>query len=76
MTWALTIISLAGNALNCLRIKWCFIIWIACNIGWIAIDVTAGTYSRAVLDAVQVCFSVFGFIKWSETHGATTERDR
>lgn len=61
----LTIVSLIGNYLNCRRIKTCFILWIACNIGWICVDFNAQTYSRMILDAVQIGFSFYGYKNWS-----------
>ena len=64
MTWILTAISLIGNYLNCRRFRICFIIWFICNMGWLAYDVLNGVYSRAILDAVQSCFCVYGFIEW------------
>ena len=68
--WILTAVSLTGNMLNCMRIRMCFVIWIACNVGWAMVDITGKTYSRAILDVVQICFSVFGYIEWgkNESH--------
>lgn len=66
MTWFLTITSLLGNYLNCIKVRSCFVLWVACNIGWLIIDIRACTYSRAVLDVVQTGFSIFGYIKWGE----------
>lgn len=73
MMWALAIISLLGNLLNSLRIRACFLIWIACNIGWMMYDLRSGTYSRALLDFVQIGFSVFGFYKWGKRGQATRQ---
>jgi hypothetical protein len=64
--WVLTAASLTGNMFNCLRWRMCFMIWIVCNIGWTVIDVQNGAYSRAILDTVQICFSVFGYIEWGK----------
>lgn len=71
MMWTLSIISLIGNLLNSLKIRFCFLLWIICNIGWFVIDVSAGVYSRAMLDIIQIGFSIFGFYKWGEYGQAT-----
>ena len=60
----LTAVSLFGNYLNCRKKRICFLLWICCNIGWAAIDITTGSYSRAILDVVQIGFSVYGFREW------------
>lgn len=65
----LTIISLTGNYLNCRRIRACFIVWIICNIGWTAVDIINTAYSRAVLDVVQIGFSIYGFVMWRDKNG-------
>lgn len=66
ITWLLTILSLTGNWMNCRKIRSCFLLWIGCNIGWLAYDLAHGVISRAVLDSVQIGFSVFGFIEWGK----------
>ena len=62
----LTIISLLGNLLNCKKIVICFYIWIVCNIGWTIIDIKEKSYPRAILDIVQIGFSIYGIKKWKE----------
>lgn len=66
ITWILTAASLLGNFLNCIRVKECFLIWIACNFGWMIYDYKAGVMSRVFLDFVQSCLCVYGFWKWRE----------
>lgn len=66
MTWILTAISLFGNFLNCRRKRICFLLWIGCNVGWLMIDITNAVYSRAILDAVQIAFAVYGFKEWKK----------
>lgn len=65
----LTIISLCGTYLNCKKAKICFIIWIACNIGWTYIDFNSRVYSRMMLDIVQTAFCVYGYINWIDEKG-------
>lgn len=62
----LTVISLTGNYLNCRKKRVCFILWIACNVGWVCVDFNAGSYSRMMLDAVQICFSFYGYKHWGK----------
>ena len=62
----LTIISLLGNYLNCKKIIICFYVWILCNIGWCVIDIKEKSYSRALLDVVQIGFSIYGIKKWED----------
>ena len=66
ITWIITIGSLIGTWLNAKKKRFCFIIWIVCNIAWMIYDITYITYSRAVLDIVQTAFSVYGFIEWGK----------
>lgn len=61
----LTAVSLFGNYLNCRKVRCCFVIWIACNMGWMIIDITSGSYSRAVLDIVQTFFAIYGYKEWA-----------
>ena len=65
-TWALTAVSLIGTVLNVKKIKYCFYIWTVANILWLAYDIYTGLYSRAVLDAVHLCFAVWGIIAWGK----------
>ena len=60
----LTAVSLFGNFLNCRRKRVCFLLWIFCNIGWAIIDIAAASYSRAILDIVQIAFSLYGYREW------------
>ena len=66
MTWILTIIALAGTVANVKKLRICFILWTATNIGWLAYDLSQGLYSRALLDLVQLILAVWGFIAWKD----------
>lgn len=70
ITWILTAISLFGNWLNCRKLRVCFIVWILCNVGWLSYDLAGFVYARAVLDAVQIGFSIYGYINWRKTDGS------
>ncbi len=67
MTWVLTGISLCGNVLNCMQKRSGFILWIACNLGWMAFDIKTGVWARVALDAVQTALCVYGFYNWGKT---------
>lgn len=64
--YILTAACLVGTALNCKKIKYCFVIWFFANIGWLCYDIYTVQYYRAVLDFVQTCTAVWGFIEWSK----------
>lgn len=66
ITWMLTAISLAGNVLNCMKFRLCFIVWIVCNVGWTIYDASTGLYSRLTLDVVQTILCVFGYVSWGK----------
>ena len=70
ITWVLTAISLFGNWLNCRKLRICFIVWIFCNVGWLGYDFAGSVYARAVLDSVQIGFSVYGYINWRKADGS------
>jgi len=63
-TWAITVISLTGTVLNVRKNILCFYLWGAGNIAWLVFDLWSGLFSRAVLDAVQLAFAVWGIIEW------------
>ena len=66
ITWTLAVICLAGNVLNVKKIRFCFLIWMACNIVWIVYDVIHTNYARVLLDSVQIGFDLWGFITWKK----------
>ena len=65
-TWAVTILSLTGTALNVRKNIWCFYIWAVANVAWMGFDLWTGLYSRAVLDAVHLAFAIWGAIAWKK----------
>lgn len=64
----LTIGCLLGDYFNCKKIRICFIVWAICNVGWLCVDLINGAYSRMVLDAVQICFNLYGLKKWTKSN--------
>ena len=63
-TWITTALCLAGTVLNVKKNALCFWLWSIGNIAWLCFDVAIGTYSRALLDAVQLAFAVWGILAW------------
>lgn len=63
-TWTVTVVCLAGTILNVKKNIICFYLWSAGNVAWLTFDLWSGVYSRAVLDAVQLGFAVWGIYEW------------
>ena len=63
-TWTVTAVCLAGTILNVKKNIICFYLWSAGNVAWLTFDLWSGVYSRAVLDAVQLSFAVWGIYEW------------
>lgn len=70
-TWAITVLSLTGTALNVRKNIWCFYLWAVGNIAWLGFYLWSGLYSRAVLDAVHLAFAVWGAIAWRRKSPST-----
>jgi len=68
-TWIVTAACLVGTVLNVKKIKYCFHIWTVANLLWLAYDLYTGLYSRAVLDAVQLGFAIWGIAAWGKKEG-------
>ena len=62
--WLVTAVCLAGTVLNVKKVRWCFHLWAAGNIAWLAIDVHNRLYSRALLDLVQLALAIWGAAEW------------
>jgi nicotinamide riboside transporter PnuC len=63
-TWITTALCLTGTVLNVKKNALCFWLWSAGNIAWLCFDIATGTYSRALLDAVQLAFAIWGIFAW------------
>ena len=62
--WLTTAACLTGTILNVRKVRWCFHLWAAGNIAWLAMDLHNRLYSRAVLDLVQLILAVWGAVEW------------
>lgn len=65
VTWAITLVCLAGTVLNVKKNVACFYLWTVGNVAWLVFDAWNGLYSRASLDAVQLAFAIWGIVEWS-----------
>lgn len=63
-TWTVTAVCLIGTVLNVKKKILCFYLWGIGNIAWLTFDLWSGLFSRAVLDAVQFAFAVWGIVEW------------
>jgi len=68
-TWVITVLSLTGTVLNVRKNILCFYLWAVGNIAWLAFDLWSELYSRAVLDAVQLAFAIWGIVEWRKVKG-------
>jgi len=68
-TWVITVLSLTGTVLNVRKNILCFYLWAVGNIAWLAFDLWSELYSRAVLDAVQLAFAIWGIMEWRKAKG-------
>lgn len=64
MSWITTAVCLAGTVLNVKKMSACFTVWLIGNILWLIWDIHNGFTSRAVLDIVQGCMSIWGIRSW------------
>ena len=64
MTWVIAAVCLVGTVLNIKKKRLCFVLWTIGNIAWLIFDIASGLYSRALLDAVQLGFAVWGLFEW------------
>ncbi len=62
--WAVTVICLTGTVLNVKKNILCFYLWATGNIAWLVFDLSGDLYSRAILDAVQLVFALWGIAEW------------
>lgn len=65
ITWLITAVCLIGTLLNVKKNVLCFYLWAVGNIAWLVYDLLTGLYSRAMLDAIQLAFAVWGIMEWS-----------
>lgn len=64
--YILTILSLIGVILNIHKKRASFLIWIASNTCWAAIDFRAGLPAQGWLFVIYACLAVWGFFAWKK----------
>lgn len=62
--WGVSLLTICGSILNIKKINLCFWIWSLCNVFWLIFDIKNKTYSRAVLDLINLSTSVWGIVEW------------
>ncbi len=72
--WIATALSLFGIFLNAKGILWCWPVWLASNVFWLALGVSYGDPSMI---ASQFCFAglnVYGWRNWHLTNKKVVRR--
>jgi nicotinamide riboside transporter PnuC len=64
--WSFILISLVGYYLNAKKIKWCFILWVVCSIGWIIVSILNHEWALMTNFIMYLCFEIYGFIQWNK----------
>lgn len=64
LTWVLTCTSVTAVVLNIKKKRFSFLIFLAANAGWIAVNLAKGIPAQAALFVVYSGLSVWGFIEW------------
>jgi len=58
-------ITLAGSLLNAKKLRVGFLFWSVTNFYWIVRNLIIGEYAQSAVYAVNLCISVYGFVKWT-----------
>ena len=57
-------ITLVGSVLNARKLRIGFLFWSVTNFYWIVRNFMIGEYAQAAVYAVNLCISIYGFVKW------------
>lgn len=75
--WIVTLASLIGTIANLHKLRWCFHVWLVCNVCWAIYDVYKEAYPQAVLMAIYAVLAVWGMFKWKRIkHDSSTAKKR
>ena len=66
ITWMLTLLGIIGVILNIYKIRACFLVWIAGNVGWMIVDFHYGVYAQSALFGIYLILAVIGYIQWGK----------
>jgi nicotinamide riboside transporter PnuC len=64
--WSLTILSIIGTIMNAKLNKWCFIVYIIANTGWIGINMYCGLWQQIPMWIVYIIIGIYGWYTWSK----------
>lgn len=64
--WLVTLFSIIGTIANIHHKRYCFAIWLICNVLWAAYDIHKQAYPQAVLMAIYAVLAVWGWIRWGK----------
>ena len=64
MTWFLTALSIYGVWLNINKRRSSFLVWMATNFCWSAVDYYHGLYAQSALFAVYFLLACYGLYEW------------
>lgn len=67
ISYFVTVASIIGTIANSFQKKWCFYVWIATNVFWVAYNLSLGSYSQVFLYVVNTITSIIGIIKWRDS---------
>jgi len=73
--WGVSLLTIFGSILNIKKINLCFWIWSFCNVFWLLFDILNGTYSRAVLDVINLATSIWGIVEWHKNSSKKSDPD-
>jgi nicotinamide riboside transporter PnuC len=65
--WLVSAASLAATIANIYKARWCFFVWLVCNILWVLYDVDKNAIPQAALMAIYAGLAVLGIFKWRKT---------
>lgn len=62
--WLLASLGIVGAVLNLLKLRVCFVVWIASNVGLIYLNASQGRMDQAALFGAFTVTSVLGWFNW------------
>lgn len=66
MNWIIAAIAIAGTILNIKKQRSGFVLWTVSNSHWLIHNIKIGEYAQAVIFAVFLALSIYGFFAWGK----------